>query len=76
MWQITGTKVELENGNYTATCTIKKEMSFDEMRNIMKQEGRISTFEEGQATSEEMLEVLMYASNYYDKSENKSARAK
>ncbi len=48
-------------------------ISFDEMRFLMYQNGKIGPYELGVATSKEMLEVLYFAATYYQTLQEKSA---
>ncbi len=65
-WEQIG-KVEcIGNKNYVTNCVISKVMSFDDMRVKMVQDGTLPTFTPGKATSSEMVQVLSYASIYYD----------
>ena len=64
-WKRIGTKIIVNNKSYVANCNMQNGMSFDDMRLIMYREGQIEPYEIGKATSQEMLEVLKYASSYY-----------
>lgn len=64
-WQEVGTKVVLDGKSYVANCNMQNGMSFDDMRLIMYSEGQIGSYEIGKAASQEMLDVLKYASRYY-----------
>ncbi len=71
-----GTGVCLENGSYVANCVIDNEMSFDDMRQIMRDNGEIESFQYGKASKEEMVFVLAYATKYYNLSSEKLKREK
>ena len=64
-WEVVGSGVKLSIGDYIANCSMSDGMSFDDMRLIMYNAGNIGPYQFGKATSEEMLEVLKYAYNYY-----------
>ncbi len=64
-WQEVGKKVVVDGKSYVANCNMQNGMSFDDMRLIMYSAGQIGPYEIGKATSQEMLEVLKYASSYY-----------
>lgn len=69
-WQPIGTKVVLNNNSYVSNCVMQTGMSFDDMRLIMYSAGKIGPYEIGKATSQEMLDVLKYASSYYQLDQN------
>ena len=64
-WKKVGTKIIVDGKSYVANCNMQNGMSFDDMRLIMYSVGQIEPYEIGKATSQEMLEVLRYASSYY-----------
>lgn len=61
VWEKTGKAIS----NYVTNCNMQNDMSFDDMRLIMYNEGQIEPYENGKATSQEILEVLKYAFKYY-----------
>ncbi len=71
-----GTGVCLENGSYVANCVIDNEMGFDDMRQIMRDNGEIGIFQYGKASKEEMASVLAYATKYHNLSSEKLKREK
>ncbi len=60
-----GASVSVDGKSYFANCYICENMSFDDMRLLMYYEGKIGPYEIGKASSQEMLEVLKYAFEYY-----------
>lgn len=64
-----GTKIIFNGYSYIANCNINSVISFDEIRLMMYNEGKIKPYEIGKASSEEFLEVLKYAYNYYQLSQ-------
>lgn len=64
-WEKIGTKRKLNGQIYVSNCVIQDCMSFDDMRLIMYNEGKIGPYEIGKASSQEMVDVLRYALNYY-----------
>ena len=69
-WERIGTKIKVDEKSYVANCNMQSAMSFDDMRLIMYNEGKIEPYEFGKATSQEMLDVLNYAYSYYKANEN------
>lgn len=64
-WEPAGTKVVVDGKSYLANCNMKNGMSFDDMRLNMYGDGQIGSYEIGKASSQEMLDVLSYATRYY-----------
>lgn len=64
-WKKVGARVDLEKGTYIANCNMQNGMSFDDMRLIMYSDEQIETYEIGKASSKEIIDVLEYASRYY-----------
>ena len=64
-WYHAGGRVCLNGRYYISNCTMQDSMSFDDMRLIMYNAGEIASYERGKATSQEIIEVLNYAKNYY-----------
>lgn len=69
-WEPAGTYATIDEVQYVANCTMKNGMSFDDMRLIMYNNGEIGSYEVGKATDQEILEVLKYASSYYQLSQS------
>lgn len=65
-WQPIGTKTIVDGKGHVANCEMQDCMSFDDMRLIMYKEGQIGPYEIGKASSQEILEVLKYATSYYE----------
>lgn len=61
-----GDKLEDSKKTYLVTCVIDSEMSFDNMRQKMKDIGEIKDFIPGKATQEEITQVLSFARKYYE----------
>ncbi|MEE0699879.1 MAG: hypothetical protein U0M66_04765 [Bacilli bacterium] len=64
-WQPAGSVATAGNEKYVSNCDMNNEMSFDDMRLCMYNDGEIDSYEIGVATFEEMLKVLKYASYYF-----------
>ena len=60
-----GEATEWDKKTYLATCKLESEMSFDDMRQKMKDIGEISDFIPGKATRDEINAVLCFAKKYY-----------
>lgn len=70
-WEKAGARIDLkEQGTYIANCDMENGMSFDDMRLIMYNAGQIESYEIGKASSQEMIDVLKYASSYYQLDQN------
>jgi len=69
-WQPAGKKLIVDGKSYVSNCAMKNGMSFDDMRLIMYSDGQIEPYEIGKATSREMIDVLKYASSYYQLDQN------
>lgn len=67
-WKNNGFKVNYDGIAYIANCNMENSMSFDDMRHIMYNDKKIGKFQYGKATSNEMFDVLSYASSYYNSS--------
>lgn len=61
-WQEVGEQEK----EYIVNCDMKETIGFDELRLIMYTEGKIGPYQLGMASSEEILEVLSYAYNYFE----------
>lgn len=65
-----------ERGEYTATCNMYNAVYFEDVRALMKQEGKISHYALARASREEIEEVLAYAQAIFcsmiENSKNKS----
>lgn len=59
-----------------SNCMIQYCISFDEMRLIMYNDNKICPYVLGRATSQEMIDVLNYAYNYYQTNKNIYQRTK
>lgn len=62
------TFTEIES--YTSTCHMHGAVAFEELRFMMRQEGLIQDYELGFASSKEILQVLDYATKYFDKTKS------
>ncbi len=70
-WKKAGARVALKDKDtYVANCNMENGMSFDDMRLIMYGDGQIGPYEIGKASSQEMIDVLKYASSYYQLDKN------
>ena len=70
-WKYAGSIVDLgDNDTYIANCNMENGMSFDDMRLIMYCDGSIGPYEIGKANSKEIIDVLKYASSYYQLDQN------
>lgn len=64
-WATCGDFVTLSSGNYVINCNMEDSMSFDDMRLIMYSNGEIGPYTVGKAADKEILDVLCYASKYF-----------
>ncbi len=64
-WDDIGENVVFNGNDYTANINMKNAISFDEMRLLMFRAGLIKYYDFGRATTQEILEVLNYAFDYY-----------
>lgn len=70
-WKKAGSRVDLKDkGTYVANCNMENGMSFNDMRLIMYNDGQIEPYEIGKASSQEIIDVLKYASSYYQLDQN------
>ena len=69
-WQSVGKKIIVDGKSYVSNCIMQNGMSFDDMRLIMYSDGQIGPYEIGKASSQEMIDVLKYASSYYQLDQN------
>lgn len=65
-WRQIGERVIMNGIEYEANCKMNDGMSFDDMRLIMYKDGKIGSYTLGKASSEDMIDVLSYASEYYN----------
>ena len=54
-----------KRGEYTATCNMQDVILFEDMRAIMRKEGKISNYALARASKEEIEEVLAYAQDFF-----------
>lgn len=64
-WERMGAKAVFNGKIYLANCHVQNVISFDDMRTIMYNKGKIGTYELGKSNSKEMLDVLNYAYEHY-----------
>ena len=69
-WQSVGKKIIVDGKSYVSNCIMQNGMSFDDMRLIMYSDVQIGPYEIGKASSQEMIDVLKYASSYYQLDQN------
>lgn len=62
--------------SYTTTCDMHDAVTFEELRFMMRQEGLIQDYELGFASSKEILQVLDYATKYFDKTKSEKEMQK
>ena len=66
MWAKEGYATTWDKKVYLANCNMYDEMSFDDMRLLMYEDGNLtSPYEVGKATKNEILQTLLYAKRYY-----------
>lgn len=62
--------------SYTSTCHMHDAIAFEELRLMMRQEGLIQDYELSFASSKEILQVLDYATKYFDKTKSEKEMQK
>lgn len=65
-----GLTITLKDKTYVSNCRLINIISLDDLRFIMYQEGLITSYETGKASSQELLDILSYAASYYKLDQN------
>lgn len=74
VWEPIGSKRVIDENTYNVDCKMSHVISFDDMRLIMHNMGKLDYYEIGKATNEEMLEVMDFAYEYYGLKNDKVKR--
>ncbi len=69
-----GSSYIIDNNECFVNCEINDYIHFDDMRLKMYNDGVLTSYEPGKATSSEILEVLKYSYNYYYKEKTKKKK--
>lgn len=60
-----GSTEKVDKVDYVCNCALHSVTTFDEMRLMMYNDGKIGPYELEKATDKEIIDVLSYASDYY-----------
>lgn len=75
-YEMIGNSHMVNNKLYIANCNIEKEIGFDNMRLILYKKGLIQRFTFGEATNDEIFDVICHAMDYFNLTEEKSKAKK
>lgn len=75
-YEMIGNFHTVNNKLYIANCNIEKEIGFDNMRLILYKKGLIQRFTFGEATNDEIFDVICHAMDYFNLTEEKSKAKK
>ena len=64
-WESSGYKTRWDYTDYLVNCNMTNAVSFDDMRQIMYENDKIGPYSMGNATNQELLEVLRYSKSYF-----------